>query len=1030
MLAYRSARFPVRLSAALLVAVVIAFSSSGTLSAQNLRKIQVIIDNVRQRAAQAKPPSALPGTTESVSEETTGEESEEASNESSEEKQKKELDRLLTRYERARECTLKLQHKPYKPEEHKGRALLVMDTIEYNVMPGGPSNGNRYLVGKLHLINLTDKPVTIARESIRLKLPDEKPQKQSDVSEKIQNYSFDIGRNQNKSFNEIKRPESTTVPPGETGWVWVYFADLELSASLPDAEIQLELDSKPHSLSLKSQIYGQLFVTRTEIGPEKSLALIEIGGRVNLAALSVLAELFDELVEEKIVRAVLVWKKGAQEVDSNITQYLYQYALNTGRENRNRGIDQRYPVLNEGMREVHMAKHPGSTYNSSNDRTVMHDEPVAAVSAALWSALAILPKEQLLEQIHEGHQWVRPAALSAGAAQLSAEELPLILEYSRNNEDPMLQLAAVFALRQFGDESAVNRLLELAESNDEKLTSLAIAGLSQSRFQSGRTALRTLLKTAEPKKRLQLSRVIAENPAPAFSDLYYENVIDPTSSLRVESLKALNAVGHEELSSLLKTCLDDSDATLRDTAFEIILARREPELEPMLEERVLARLEKGELTSNIQNYLRYTKHPAAIPMLMKRLGEKRKDANERQQLISLLSQIGDQRIGPLLVEIYPDLTENEQRNVLETLSQIQSPEFLKFAKEALLSKDSSLVYSSINALSKHDSLEAESILIEGYDELKNESYYNNLANVLGQIGSEEAEETLRAGRRSQNSHKRIASVNGLRYLQQRKPGYQYVYQANYQMRNKKWKEALNYINNSIKIDDSLAVAHAVKGTILLRMKKIEEAEASYQRAIELDEETGEAVVGRLRIKARQGKLMEAIEEFRKVQADFIRDNVFECHAGLLFADAVGIATQKKPPDKDETNNETEPLVLPEGQVDLWKKECLSWCSDAIRHGFNDRTMIRNSPELEPLKKHPDFEKAMSGQLPERELPAAKKSPENNTTPEKEKPAETAEEKKAAAAAETGQAIIQVNGVAPGKPVIVQPVVIDLPPAPR
>ena len=59
--------------------------------------------------------------------------------------------------------------------------------------------------------------------------------------------------------------------------------------------------------------------------------LIEIGGRVNLAALSLLAELFDDLIEQKIVRAVLVWKKGTKDLDSSISQYQSALVCRNGR---------------------------------------------------------------------------------------------------------------------------------------------------------------------------------------------------------------------------------------------------------------------------------------------------------------------------------------------------------------------------------------------------------------------------------------------------------------------------------------------------------------------------------------------------------------------------------------------------------------------------------------------------------------------------------------------------------------------------
>jgi hypothetical protein len=204
------------------------------------------------------------------------------------------------------------------------------------------------------------------------------------------------------------------------------------------------------------------------------------------------------------------------------------------------------------------------------------------------------------------------------------------------------------------------------------------------------------------------------------------------------------------------------------------------------------------------------------------------------------------------------------------------------------------------------------------------------------------------------------------------------------------------------------------------MKKIEDADKSFARALKLDEDTGEAVVGRLRVKLRQGQLGEALAGLRKVEREFARDNVFEYHAGLLYADAVGTAAGNKDLAKARQGRK-----FPKPLVDRWKSEALSWISDAIRHGFNDSRLVRSSPELKPLEKHPRFEKALSGQLPERKLPQPKAKPD-------EAPAEgeAARENEAAAADSNQSVIIQVDGTVDEDPAIIQPVVIDLPPAPR
>ncbi|HSG72194.1 MAG TPA: HEAT repeat domain-containing protein, partial [Planctomycetaceae bacterium] len=538
-------------------------------------------------------------------------------------------------------------------------------------------------------------------------------------------------------------------------------------------------------------------------------------GRVNLAALSILSEQFDKLVEEKITRVVLSWSKDAPKVDPETSRYLSQYSNYAGRES-NRNQDERFPVLTTGLQEVHLANIPGSRYSYGNRQTI-HDDPQTAVAAAIWTALEILPAEELVREIKDGHPLIRAAALSAGGARLAPDHLSLVLEHLQNQDDPLMQQAAAYALRHFGDPAAVKELSTLVLSKDEKLSKLAVSSLSQSRYQSARDELKNLLGRVTGDDRKRLARELANSPAPDWADLYLENVNNPGSEIRVESLQALDRLGHEKLLPLLKQCLEEDDEALKNAAFSLVLNRNEPELESVLEKLVLEKLADGPPDGNLQNYLRRTKNAAAVPILIEQLKKYKEDSGKRQTLIQILSEIGDDRVASLFIELYKDLSENEQAGVLTALSQMQSPRFIELASAALRSEHSSLLYSAMNNLARTDSSQAEEILIDAFDKLPNKGYVDNLANLLAQIGSPEAEAKLRQGRESDVPEIRRASLNALRTLERQKPGYNYTYQARYQMRSKKWDQALQYAEMSIAMDETYAPAHAVKGTIFLQL---------------------------------------------------------------------------------------------------------------------------------------------------------------------------------------------------------------------
>ena len=94
--------------------------------------------------------------------------------------------------------------------------------------------------------------------------------------------------------------------------------------------------------------------------------------------------------------------------------------------------------------------------------------------AALRSAYETLPRDELFQAIETGTRLERAAALAGGAGRLAADKLPALLKYADDN-DQVIQQAALAALSHFGEPEAIEKLLSYAKKNVEPLSSTAIA---------------------------------------------------------------------------------------------------------------------------------------------------------------------------------------------------------------------------------------------------------------------------------------------------------------------------------------------------------------------------------------------------------------------------------------------------------------------------------------------------------------------------------------------------------------------------
>lgn len=851
--------------------------------------------------------------------------------------------------ERVRRAAASLKGQPFKEESVDGKLLVVCEPIEIGVIYNG-SNSDRFIVGQIKLFNGTDKPVTLEKNNIRLSM-DNKVSPQSNPDLQRHNYSFSVG-NTHHSFSDLKRPEKTTVAPGKTGETWFLFIDVSMGSSLPrQASVNVTVGGEKRTLDLREQLLGQLGFSSERIGPGKALALFRVAGQLNIASLSVLADQMDRLVEDHVSRLVIAWDKGAPNVQSDVGYFLFRYASNAGYGNE-RHHDQRFPVLPNSLREVHLCRIPGSHYSSGSGRKVTHDSLDDAVAAALWTALEKLPEDLLLDQIERGHPLVRPAALSAGSSRLSPGRLPLVLQFARDRSAADMQSAAIYALRNFGAPAAVETLIGFARdaSDDKKpLVMLAVASLAASRYETAQRALDELIAASRGEQRLSLLRVLAANPLPKWADLFYENASDPKSKIRVESFRALNSIGHEQLTPLLKSALFDENKEVRDVAFSIVLSRRDPELEPLLERIVLKKLVTEIPDGTIQNYLRQTRNPKAVPLLLRQLRKNKSDQGKRQSLIQILVEIADDSVAEELYSMYNDISGYEKSRVLAALQQMESPRFLELARKALAGKDSSEIYAAINGLQMTDSPEAEKLLLDAFERKDIPNYYDNIAGALSQIGSAEAERALRAARRSDIPQKSAAAKRAFRYLLQRRPGFQFVNQAYQFMFKAEWKKALDAADFAVEADPTFSWSHSLRGVMLLRLNRIADARKAFEEAKKLDDENPEALVGLKRVDIREGKHpQQAIDAVERMLKDYESEYDYHVQAALAYADAL------------KTDDPTGATDESKKRVRKYESRVLYNIAQAVSNGLPNRQLIENAPELEPFKNYPDYPAALQG----------------------------------------------------------------------
>jgi HEAT repeat protein len=806
----------------------------------------------------------------------------------------------------------------------------------------GPANGSRYLAARLVILNSTSEPIVVKARDISLQVDG------TDLHVKEP-----IGSQRNQTIQagthiidpaKIQLSADLSLPAGATAGKWLVFYGIPAGIQIPTMVLRLPIAGKELDIDINAAARRAMGLKVERIGPRGSLALLTVTGELDTINIGSLTNVLESLVSQKVVRAVIRFNESSPPLEGTVLSWLQQGAEMAG---RSESTNQQMPVFPAGLRELHLAAIPNRSATnldgSSGPEPRIHATDAEAVRAALKTAIEILPRDELLTEIESGHPLTRVAALADGGSRLAVEDLPLVLKYA-DDSDPRMQLAALAALRHFGDNPAIEKLLVFARKNVEPMASLAIESLAASRYAAAHQALLDILKNEHPASRRLIVRVLAKYPRPIWSDTIYSFVSDSEPEVAVEALRALVQTGHPRLLVVLKDALARGPASVRDEAFQLLASRSDRQSEELALEYTLATMKSGAPTTAMYGLLNRTKDPRAVPLL---LAELDRSSGNRVQIINTLAQVGDHRVADALAAKYPTFSDREKTAALNAMQLLKSPQFRRLAGEALARIDSSLVSAAVAGLQNDGSPQAVKLLVSALESSNNATVWAYITTALGNLGTRESKAALNKAAESDNPSKRQKAIEALHSLSQRSPGYPYCMQGRQSAQSERWDEAIARYTSAIEIDPELAEAYSGRGHALLQKKDVAAAHKDFEKAVKLESFSSEAITGLGICLVQEGKVDEGIKLVEKSRTWMNEDFIYTYNAACVYGRALEQLLKQPPsPERDK-------------QADAFRAKSIADLRRSIKLGFPDLDWMKKDSDLDSLHDVPAFKKILA-----------------------------------------------------------------------
>ncbi|MCG6155368.1 HEAT repeat domain-containing protein [Rubinisphaera margarita] len=690
----------------------------------------------------------------------------------------------------------------------------------------------RFVLGRIVVLNKTNREVTFNPRKIVLDAGGQKIEFRP--VEDFEGYTSFQRERRHYSLSELQVPEQLTAPAGQVASSWVVFNGLPAGTSVPPLKLLIPIDGKTHEFDMSLFGRAQLKWRRETIGPRDVLALTTIHGEVNPLNLATIVDDMTELAVDDVARVIMHFDKEAAAVDPHLLQWFATMAVMAGRESTNQPQFE-FPSIPPLISEVHLSSLPDPDHivrqESVSGPARSHEDLLDAMLAATHGIYESIPLNELIAEIRSGHRLSRYAALVHGAMRLPAGFWSEIAEILNTTDDPALQRAALIALGEFPDPQAVTLLKQSVRSADNAISEAALSSLGSSRFPVHHQALLAMLNES-PEIQSRVIGTFAKYPRPEWSDKLYEFARTGNEETRIESLQALNTLGHPQLHDLLVGILKSDDKKLQAIAFEMLAAREDDASRQELIRFALKRIEaEYPDRQSLQAIAKY-RVQAAVPTL---LGYLEQENSLRDTLINTLAKIGDNRIVEPLLTVYPELEVSEQEAVLRAVGQIDQNSLLDFAPNALLKEDQHLTNVLVSLLQGSTDERAVDVLIALIEKRPEDSpVATSLIRALGGFLSDRSRSYLIKVRDSDSEARSQMAAAALDAMFSRSPVNHIYQQAMSTLRQ--GDAALAVLQFSLVLDFDSDFPHAIQGRGLAyqHLDQYDQALADFEHLLSID----------------------------------------------------------------------------------------------------------------------------------------------------------------------------------------------------
>ncbi|WP_339728475.1 HEAT repeat domain-containing protein [uncultured Gimesia sp.] len=735
--------------------------------------------------------------------------------------------------------------------------LTIDDSVKTNIQ-----NQKHLFLTRLTLVNQSRQPLKLIRKQIKATV-DGQVVPVAGLPKNLSHQRVQL-RQGRQILSRLEFKDEVEVAPGKQDSLWIILPDIQAEGRIPKIELETTVNGQLLRLNVNRFELGQLQYTMQRIGPSQCLAKFTIRGELNSINIGSLMQEIDQLTTVNIKRFVIHFPDPKPKLDPGVEDWLPRAAEFIG---TNSIVEARFPAFPTMITELHLSgevyKDVKPRYPSIMPTKVAHATEEAAIHAALDSAMRILSREKVAEQIRTGSPSVQVAGLMSGGRQLTNAELPLVLELT-THQNAAVQLAALYALRYLGEPRAFERLTEVARMPPGPQFEMAIASLAESRFAEGQKVLLKLLQQSPPESQKAIISIIAQSPRPQWGTEIYKFLDSDNLELRKAALKALILNGHPQLFEVLTDALGSPHAEFREVAFQELIKRKDSPSESLAINYVLAQLQQTAPTQSMLSFIDRLKDPRAIPLLFQYLQNSKLETGMRASVLKTLASIGDQNVDEHFLKYYPQASSTEKVSILSSLQKMKSPHYFKLAAQALDDKNQSVINEAVKGLSTSSSTKAITILQNRLQQTEQPAKWSPIFSAFVSIGTPAAREAIMEARYTGNiDAKKQAALTALSNFYRSSPGGRYFRNGQLLQDKNDWQTAIKEFQTAISIDSQLVPAYLAIVNAKTSLKQYEEALQYADKGLEIDDKEPRLYVAKGLIYKNQSQTAAAMKQLQK-----------------------------------------------------------------------------------------------------------------------------------------------------------------------